>query len=140
MTRGIFCLLMLIAAAPALAAGPETTGFETIVRKAATGEKKSECLARARTSRDEIIICGEVERFDRYRLYRSGAPILIEDRPQSPAERALEARDIAARSQAAVGFNYPSTLADTVNANRGKLRRTYAAASNLFLGRDPDLE
>jgi hypothetical protein len=139
-TRIFACFLLLFACGSALAAEPDIADLGAIVNKAAVGETKSECLARARKSRDEIIICGAIERYDRFRLHRSGTPLIVERRSQSPAERALETRDIAARSQAAVGFNYRSTLADTVEANRGKLRRTYATASNLFLGRDPDLE
>lgn len=142
MFRMIFAAGLLLQFLPARAgdgASESLGAYDQIVTHSIMRESRSECLARARVSK-EIVVCGPVQRYDRYRLYRSGATIIVETPQFSPAEAALAMKSDVDRSLSAVGFGYRSTLADTVEQQRGLLRRTYGKAVNMVAGHDPDDE
>jgi hypothetical protein len=137
--RIIFPLALCFLAAPAFA---DTTAaalaeYDETVRRVYIKETKSECLARARQTPDEIVICGEIERRDRYRLQKSGTVVIEDMIVQSPAERFLATKSAVAASQSAVGSGYTSSLA---GIDSGYIRRSYKVVTNMFKGKDPDLE
>jgi hypothetical protein len=135
------CLLpflpLFVAPAFADTASTALASYDGSVRKAYEKESKSQCLARARRSPDEIVVCGEVERKDRFRLQKSGTVVIQEHAVQSPAEKFLSAQSAIAASQSTVGTGYTSSLA---NIGSGYIRRSYKVVTNMFKGEDPDLE
>jgi hypothetical protein len=111
--------------------------YENSVRKAYARETKSQCLIRMRATSDEIIVCGEVERRDRYRMTKGGYVLPDAAVLQSPAEKFLETKAMVAAAQGAVGAGYTSFLS---GIKRGYLRGNYKLVSQLFAGEDPDAD
>lgn len=134
-------LLAMLTVTP-VAARAETVetsivAYDMSVRKAYMRETKSQCLARMRASTDEIIVCGEVERKDRYRMTKGGYVLPAYSIIQSPAEKALETNNMVAASQSATGTGYISFLS---GIKRGYLRGSYKLVSKLMAGEDADSE
>jgi hypothetical protein len=130
---------MMLAPLIALADTAEITvaAYNSNVRKAYTRETKSQCFARMRTTTDEIIVCGELDRKDRYRITKGGYVLPSIAIIQSPAERFLETKALIAASQSNIGTGYTSSL---VGIKRGYLRGSYKLASKLAAGEDPDAD
>ncbi len=135
----ILLILAVLLAPPARADTTHTmlSTYDGTVRKVYAKESKSQCLARARRTLDEIVVCGQVERNDRFRLQKSGTIILEQSIILSPAERALATQSLINQSKSAIGTGYTSSLA---GIESGYVRRSYKVATNMFKGQDPDLE
>jgi hypothetical protein len=130
---------MILAPMAALADTAETSisAYNSSVRKAYARETKSQCLARMRASTDEIIVCGTVERKDRYRMTKGGYVLPEIAIIQSPAERFHETKALIAASQNNVGAGYTSSL---TGIKSGYLRGSYKLASKIAAGEDPDAD
>jgi hypothetical protein len=136
-TALLAALIITPVAARADTAETSIAGYDSSVRKAYVRETKSQCLARMRASTDEIIVCGEVERRDRYRMTKGGYVLPDIAIIQSPAEKSLETRTMVAASQSAVGTGYISFLG---SIKSGYLRGSYKLVSKLMAGEDPDAD
>jgi hypothetical protein len=130
---------MMLAPIIVLADTAEITvaAYDGSVRKAYARETKSQCLARMRASTDEIIVCGTVERKDRYRMTKGGYALPTAAIIQSPTERFLETKALIAASQSNIGTGYTSSL---TGIKKGYLRGSYKLASKIAAGEDPDAD
>jgi hypothetical protein len=137
--RYMLLLAGMVLAMPALAdtAGSVLAHYDSSIRKAYVKESKSECLARARRSPDEIVVCGEVDRKDRYRTTRGGSILPSLGIIQSPAEKFHETKALIAASQNNVGIGYTSSI---TGIKTGYLRGSYKLATKIAAGEDPDSE
>jgi hypothetical protein len=130
---------LLLAPLAALADTAETaiTAYDSSVRKIFVRETKSQCFARMRATTEEIIVCGAVERKDKYRTTRGGYDLPSIAIIQSPAERFHETKALIAASQNNIGAGYTSSLA---GIKKGYLRGSYKLVSKALAGEDADTE
>jgi hypothetical protein len=137
--KTLFLAISITSPGMALADLPDAniTDYDAKVRKAYVRETKSQCLARQRASTTDIIVCGEVERKDRYRVARGGYILPDVAVIQSPAEKFHETKALIAASQSAVGAGYTSSL---TGIKKGYLRGSYRLVTKMIAGEDPDAE
>ncbi len=135
--RLCFFLLASLLLMPTAHADTPLSNYDVAVRQAYMRETKSQCLARMRASTDEIIVCGEVERRDRYRMTKGGYVLPDVVNAQSPAEKSLETKAMVAASQSTVGVGYTSFLS---GIKRGYLRDSYKLVRSAIAGQDADDE
>jgi hypothetical protein len=111
--------------------------YDSSVRRVYARETKSQCLARQRTTTDDIIVCGQIDRKDRYRVTRGGYVLPDIAQIQSPSEKFLAANAMVAAAQSTVGSGYSSSL---TGIPRGYLRGSYKLVTRMIAGEDPDAE
>jgi hypothetical protein len=129
----------ILAPITVLAQTAETTAasYDARVRKTFARETKSECLARMREATTEIVVCGERERKDKFRMTRGSYVLPTIAVIQSPAERFHETKALIAASQNNVGAGYTSSL---TGIKKGYVRGIYKLVSPTLAGKDPYAE
>jgi hypothetical protein len=133
----LFLLMALPLFAPAARADTLLADYDATVRKSYARETKSQCLARARTTTAEIVVCGERDRKDRYRMTKGGYILPELAIVQSPAEKFLQTQTMIAAAQSSVGTGYTSSLA---GIKQGYLRGSYKMVAQAMAGEDLDAE